>query len=81
MAQINEDSFRKLKRDVDSAKADADRAKGALDQLMKQLQSEFDCEDLKEAKALLEDLSVKMEKAQRKFEEAFKEYEKKWRSE
>lgn len=79
MAQISEDTYRRLKREVDAAKTESDRAKGALSQLVNQLKTEFKCENLKEAKALLEDLSAKRDKTQRRFEEAMKEYEKKWK--
>ena len=75
---ITEESYRKLKREVDEAKTDADRAKGALDQLMTQLKNEFQCESLKEAKALLEELQEKRDKAQKKFDAALKDYKDKW---
>lgn len=78
MSAITEETYRRLKRDVESAKAEAERAKGALSQLMSQLKSEFKCEDLKAAKALLEELEGKRDKAQRRFEEAMKAYETKW---
>ena len=80
MNTITEDTYRKLKRDVDTAKAESDRAKGALDQLTKQLRDEFECTDLKEAKELLEELEAKKNKAQEKFEDTLKDYEKKWKT-
>lgn len=78
---ITEDSYRRLKREVDEAKTEADRAKGALTQLMKQLKEEFECEDVKEAKTLLAELEEKRDKAQKRFERSLDDYEKKWRKE
>jgi len=76
---ITEETYRRLKREVDDAKSEAERAKGALTQLMKQLKEEFECSDLKEAKALLTELEEKRDKAQKKFERALEEYEQKWK--
>jgi len=75
---ITEDTYRRLKREVEDAKTEADRAKGALTQLMKQLKEEFDCDDLKAAKAMLADLEAKRDKAQKKFEHSLEDYEQKW---
>lgn len=76
---VSEEQYRKLKRDVDSLRAESQRAKGAYEQLMTQLKNEFECKSLKEAKALLEDLQEKKSKAEKEFEKAMKEYEKKWK--
>lgn len=76
---VSEEQYRKLKRDVDSTRSEAQRAKGAYEQLMTQLKNEFGCKTLKEAKALLEDMEAKKEKAEKEFEKAMREYEKKWK--
>ena len=81
MSEITEKQYRQLKQEVEDAKSEAERAKGALDQLMSQLKSEFDCDDLRSAKALLEDLQAKRDKAQRAFETEMSTYEKKWQKE
>jgi predicted nucleic acid-binding Zn-ribbon protein len=78
---ITEDQYRRLKREVDEAKTEADRASGALKQLMKQLKEEFDCEDVKTAKALLAELEEKRDKVQKRFERSLEDYEKKWSKE
>jgi len=75
---ITEEQYRKLKRDVEEAKSEADRAEGALAQLLKRLEEEFHCDNLKEAKAMLTDLSNKEERAQTIFEKSLKDYETKW---
>lgn len=78
---ITEREFKTLKQEVEDAKGEAERAKGALDQLMSQLKSEFECEDLKQAKTLLDTLTVKKEKAEREFEREMAAYQKKWKVE
>lgn len=78
--ELTEDEYKDLKRQVDNAKAEAQRAKGALDQQMTQLQNDFDCSSLKEAKTLLAELEDKRDKAADKFNKLAKEYEKKWKS-
>ena len=77
---MNEDQYRRLKSEVETAKAEADRAQGALDQLITRLKEEFDCSNLKEAKRLLDDLEIKRDKAQESFLEAMTNYQKKWQN-
>lgn len=76
---ITEQEYRRLKQDVERSQAEAQRAKGALDQLMVQLEQEFHCTTLKEAKALLVELEAKRDRSQQRYEEAVKTYEKKWK--
>lgn len=77
---MNEEEYRKLKREVDDAKAEAERAKGARDMLMKRLASEYDCESLKEARKKLEELTAEKDEAEAAYNKAVKDYEKKWKS-
>ena len=74
-----EDIFRKLKKEVENTAAEAQRAKGALDQLNEQLLKEFKCSDLKEATALLAKLEAQADKAKEQFERQLRDYEKKWK--
>lgn len=76
-----ENIFRRLKKEVDDATAEAQRAKGALDQMTSQLESEYGCKSPKEATALLAKLESQAEEAQKKFQRALKEYERKWKGE
>lgn len=76
---MNEDQFRRIQREVTDAKADADRAQGALDQLIERLKQEFDCDDLKAAKKLLLELRTKRDAAEESFQKAIKDYERKWK--
>lgn len=79
MATITEDEYRRLKRSVEDAQREADRAQGALDQLMKRLKDEFKCTTLKEARTLLDELKGKAEKAEAAYTKAVTDYEKKWK--
>jgi len=76
---MNEDQFKRLRKEVEDARTEADRAQGALDQLMSRLKEEFDCSDLKSAKKLLEELRAKKERAAAAFDKAARDYEKKWK--
>lgn len=73
--------FRKLKKEVENAAAEAQRAKGAYDQLTSQLVNEFECSNLKEAEALLAKLEAEAEKSEKQFRKCLNEYEKKWKKE
>jgi len=77
--EITEEKYRKLKQEVEETKAEADRAQGALEQLLARLKEEFDCDSLKEAKAKLNELKAKKEKAQSVFEKVLEDYEEKWK--
>ncbi len=77
--EITEEKYRKLKQQVEDTKAEADRAQGALDQLLARLKDEFECDNLKEAKAKLAELEAKKRKAESVFEKVMEEYEEKWK--
>lgn len=66
---IDLDEFRRLKKNLDTMQRDYDQAKGATDQLRKQLKDEFNCATDKEAKKLL----VELEKEEQQLEEEFNE--------
>lgn len=68
--------FDRLKRAVADKKSEADRAAGAYQQAVEQLKSEFKCNSLKEADALLTELEDEEAKATKQLEDelaAFKE--------
>jgi len=77
--ELTEEKYRRLKQEVENTKAEADRAQGALDQLLVRLKDEFDCKDLKEARTKLVELETKKEKAEIAFSKALTDYEKKWK--
>ena len=76
---ITEETYRRLREDVEEAKSAAERSRGALTQLLTQLEEEFGCASLKEAKAKLEEFEAKKDEAFEKFERALKQYERKWK--
>ncbi len=79
MPEITEDQFRRLKREVEVAKSEADRAQGALEQLMQRLKSEYGCDTLKQAKQKLTELQQELEKAKKEFEKEMAAYERDWK--
>ena len=81
MNTITEDQYRKLKKEVENARTESERAKGALEQLLKTLRTEFECEGLKEATVVLRELKEKRDKAHKKLEQALKDYADKWEPE
>lgn len=76
---MKEEKFWELKQEVERARSEAERAKGALDQLYLRLKKDFDCANLKEARELLKKLLRKEEEAQEAYERAVKDYESKWK--
>ncbi len=76
---MTSEQFLKLKQEVEETKAEADRAQGALDQLMVTLKEQFQCSDLKQARKLLEELEEKKDRAEVILDKAQKEYERKWK--
>jgi hypothetical protein len=75
---ITEAKFRELKQAHESARTEAERAEGALIQLMSQLKSEFDCDTLEEAQEKLRKLQKQQAREQTELAVAIAEYEKKW---
>lgn len=81
MKEITKQQYIALEEEVEEMRKKAERAKGALDQLMAQLQQDFNCSTVKEAKVLLAKLQKKREETEREFEAAMKDYEKRWKTE
>jgi len=74
----NLDRYQKLKGKADELQREADRAEGALEQLMDKLKDEFDCETLEEAEKLSKKLEKEAKKAEEDFETAIDMFEEKW---
>ena len=81
MAEISEEQFRKLKREVEEASRQAEQSKGAYNQLLNDLKEEFDCGTAKEGRAKLEELEKDLSKAEREFEKEMAAYRKEWSDE
>jgi hypothetical protein len=67
-----------LKQRVETAQQEADKAEGALGEVMKQLQREFDCRTLADAKRKLKQLRRKEEASEKEFEDALEKFEDTW---
>lgn len=67
--------FTKIKQAVEDARSERDRARGALDELMKRLKKERGLETLKQAKRLLRKKREERDYAEALFNEALKQFE------
>lgn len=70
--------YERLKKKADKLKAEADRAAGALDQTMKRLKEDFDCDDLEEAEKLLKKKEAAVEKAEQLYEKELTSFKAEW---
>jgi hypothetical protein len=75
---INLRKYEQLKSQVDQARQEADRAGGALAQIMTRLEEDFGCDSLKKAERLEAELKGKAKKAEEEFNVALAEFEEKW---
>ena len=67
-----------FKKRVELAQQKADKAEGALRQVMKQLKDKFGYSTLKAAKRKLKLMEKQEQKAKAEFEKAIEEFEEKW---
>lgn len=80
MKQFSEEQYYRLKEKVDQSRIQAERARGALDQLTTQLKKEFDCDNIEEARRLLKEVQAKVKKARDTFNQQMEQYQKRWKS-
>lgn len=73
---MNLKKYNQLQTTVEGLRKEANKAAGALDQLMSQLKKEFGCKTLEEAENLLRDLTKKEKRLAKQFEEGLQEFEK-----
>jgi len=71
-------TYEKLKAAVNEKQREADRAKGAFDQNVKQLKEEFGCNSLKEARDKLEQLTASEEKAEQEYDRLLRDFQREW---
>lgn len=76
---ITEREFQSLKADHENSRSEAERAEGALSQLMASLKTEFGCKRMEDAEALLKDLEGKKVKAEAQLEKSLQAYQNKWK--
>jgi len=70
--------YMQLKKRVEQAQQDSDKAEGALGEVMKRLKAEFGCSTLAEAEKKLKALKKQSDIVQKKFDDAMEEFEEKW---
>ena len=75
---ISVEEYQKLKKRVETVRREHDKAQGALEQTMKRLKEEFDCDSLKEARQLHKRLKREAAEAAEKFDGALAEFQEKW---
>ncbi len=72
------EKFQDLKRLIAEKQREADKSAGALDEILKQLNKEYDCKTLKQARELLAKMKEREQKALKKFELRLKKFQKKY---
>ena len=77
---IDIQEYTNLKKRADSLKSQADRAQGALEQHMKKLKEEFNCESIAEAEELLNQLKDEQKKIEVSYNKALGEFKEKWKN-
>jgi hypothetical protein len=75
---MKEEEYKKLKREVETAKAEAERAAGAKQQLLAQLKQEWGCGSIEEAENKLAALRKKRVEAEAEFERLLQDYKAKY---
>jgi len=70
--------YEQLKQKVDQYQREADRAAGALAQLLERLKEEFGCDSIEEAEKLARKLKKERDKTEKEFAEALEEFETEW---
>lgn len=69
----------RLKRQVESFQREADRADGALNQLLIRLKKQFGVDSIEGAKRLLDKLKWEEQQSETDFNKALKNFERKWK--
>lgn len=70
--------FQQLKANVARLQREADKAEGAHAEHMNRLRTEFSCDTIEDACALLSDLESKLGKAEQKFKKMKDKFDKDW---
>ena len=72
------EQYLELKREEERLRREADRGRGALDQLRARLQTEFGAADEKAGRALLKKLERELAAAEREAAESYDAYQREW---
>ena len=75
------DEFMKLTKQVEKAQQTANKAEGALGQVMKELNSEFNCDSIDVAEQKRKQLRKQVEKSKNAFDTGLKKFKRDWSEE
>jgi len=75
-----EESILKINKKIKTLERDKERASGRVEQLLKSLQIKFNCEDIEEAKKMLERIEKTKKKLEKECYEQIEEFTRKWGS-
>jgi hypothetical protein len=68
-----------LQQEVETAQQNANKAKGAYEQVLKQIKDQFKCKTLEQAEQELKRLRGEEVKAKRKYEKEMAKFKEKWK--
>lgn len=75
---IDIEQYNRIKKKADQARADVQRAEGALDQVMKNLKDDFGCSTIEEAEAKLIELEEQEKAAEAAYQTELAAFQEKW---
>ena len=75
MSRIDLAKYNKLKKKLDKYEQLEQRSKGALEQLLQQLNKEFGCKTIEQGQVKLKELRREQKENERKFNKALKKFE------
>jgi hypothetical protein len=73
------DDFDRMKREEAKLRSQVDKAKGALQQILKRLKEEFGCETVEEGEKLLKKLTAERDAKAEKYLAERKRFKSKWK--
>ena len=76
---VDLDEYKRLKSKVDALRRDRDRAQGALDQLMAELEDRHGCGSVEEAQDALREKRRKAGELRKRFDRAMAKFREKWK--
>lgn len=76
--QIDEEEYRKLRKDAETARREHDEAVGQLNAAKEQLKTSFGCDTLEEAEVLLKKLRKEEKALGEAFEDAVAQFKEAW---
>jgi hypothetical protein len=72
------EEYQRLKKQAEALERRAERAKGRLAQMMQQLKTDFDCDNLEDAKTLLGQMEEELKEAERELAEQTAAFQEEW---